>query len=260
MTDTTLTSTVLIGLEASSLEGAWLTNANQEYLYGGHTYVSVPSIEVSDINNTGDLSDNEIKIEGVPILPGFLSLIAGHMPYSRVEVTVMEVLDDSVIHLYKGLLYQAEPEYMTGYIRLVCKDLKYYTDITAGIPCTEQCAVLYFGDKLCGKAVYTESHTVESVDGVDLTIADDLNNTTSLLFNKGYIEKGAVRIKIKYHESGRVFQMDKYAPSSWVGAQVAIYAGCDRRIQTCRTIHDNESRFMGLGYSMVSYNPLYEGP
>jgi hypothetical protein len=260
MIDTSLTSVVLVSLEASSLEGAWLTSNDSPVVSGGRTYVSVPSMDIAEISNKGDLSDNEVKIDGVPILPGFLSLIAGHMPYSKVEVKIIEVVGGIVTNHYRGLLYQAEPEYGTGYIRLICKELKYYTDITAGIPCTEQCAVLYFGDKLCGKAVYTESHTVESVDGVNLTIAADLNNTTPFLFNKGYIEKGAVRLKIKYHESGRVFQMSQYAPAAWIGSQVAIYAGCDRRIQTCRTVHNNEARFMGLGYSMVDYNALYESP
>jgi len=260
MTDTFKTSIVLVSAVAGGAEGVWLTTHDSNYDYGGKTYLSVPSMIVPEILCSGVMGNEELKIENIPILPGFLANVAGHMPYSQIRVQIKEILDGTVVHHYNGLVYQAEPEYGTGYIRLICKEMKYYTDITAGIPCTEQCAALYFGDKLCGKSVYQESHIVASVSGANLTISTDLNNLTPFLFNKGYVEKGTVRIKIKYHASGRTFQLAQYVPASWVGYQVAIYSGCDRRIQTCRAIHNNESRFMGLGFSMVDYNAMYESP
>lgn len=258
--DTYNTSIVLIDIQASVTDIVRLTTDASAYTYDGELYAPTPSIKIDKYKNTGDLSDQEFKLNNIPILDGFLTYIANHMPYSEITVTVTELLDGTPLHHYKGKVYQALPEYGTGYMSLICRTVKYYTDLPAGVPCTEQCACLYFGDKLCGKTVYSEVHGVAGVSGAEMTISSDPYDSTTLLFNKGYVEFGSVRIKIKYHSSGRVFQLSKYPPSSWVGESVTIYAGCDRRIQTCKGIHNNEERFMGLGYSMVDYNALYENP
>jgi len=145
-------------------------------------------------------------------------------------------------------------------MNIIFKGWKYYTDITAGLPCTEQCAWGALGNRGCGASVVEEEHTVDSVSGYTLTITDSLVDTRAFLFNKGYIEKGGARIKIKYHETGNTFQLSKPAPATWVGSTITIYSGCDRQLSTCRDVYDNEERFMGLGVAMVDYNPFYENP
>lgn len=265
MTDVARTSIVLIAVTASDIEGAWLTTNSSDFVYGGKTYVAVPSIEVEAVHNMGGGNTGDQIIKSVPASPGFLTAISNHMPYSRVAVKIIElqVADNGsyeTFTIFNGLLCQVEVSHSSGFLKLICKDRRYYIDMTVGIPCTEQCAALWFGDKLCKKVVYHETVFVEAVSGVTLTLNAPPSVTTPLLFNKGYMEKGEVRIKIKYHHSGNSFQMDRYPPSSWVGMSVVLYAGCDRRLETCRNIHKNEARFAGLGYSMIDYNPMYENP
>ncbi len=263
MADDYALSVVLLTIDTGGDTPLYVTTHYTDYVYDENTYTHMPSISVPALKDTGDLSTEDVKIEGIPIESGILGYISNHLPYSRVRVSIQELLvytDDSidVIYHFEGLLYQAIPYHGQGYMTFVCRDLRYYTDMTAGIPCTEQCAALYFGDKVCAKEVLTESHVVDSIDGLNLTVVGALVNTTPLLYNKGYVEKDGVRIKIKYHESGLTFQLAKNPPSFWIGEYVKLYAGCDRRLATCRSIHDNESRFQGLGYGMVDYNALSE--
>jgi len=260
-------SVLLVSLEASATEGAYLTNAGYPITYEGNTYQNADGLKVKLPVLGGTIDKEECRIEGMAISEGFLSNLANHYPYSKIDVTVKELdinIDSETVAatrtLFTGMIYQVMPAPLTGYMSIAAKGWKYYTDIVAGLPCTEQCAWSILGGIGCGATVVEEAHTVASVSGYDLTISSSLSNTTAFLFNKGYVELGGARIKIKYHESGNTFQMDKAPPSDWVGQTVTMYSGCDRRLATCRDIYDNENNFMGMGIAMVDYNPFYENP
>lgn len=266
MSDSYRRATVLVRLSAGSGVGASFTNNDRDVTYGGHTYTSVGVLELDLADITGDLGTQETKIKNLPMGDLLISNLASNAPYSAIKVIIYEAtMDDtetatSVRTVFQGLIYQVLPNIFQDTLDVIAKDYKYYLDITAGVPCTEQCAVAYFGDKNCGKTVLSESIFVASVSGNDLTVATDPTNTTGFIYNKGYVESGSMRIKIKYHSTGRVFQLSKPPPASWVGNSILFVAGCDRRLETCRGVHDNEARFWGLGYSMVDYNALYESP
>jgi len=261
-------SVILVSLEASETEGAYLTNAGYPLSYEGNTYQNVEGLKVDLPAESGGLDKDEGKLEGVGINDSsFLTRLSNHYPFSKVEVTVRELDIDlstdsvsDVRTLFTGLVYQATPMPLTGYMNIIFKGWKYYTDITAGLPCTEQCAWGVLGNRGCGASVVEEEHTVAAVSSYTLTILGSLSDTRSFLFNKGYIEKEGARIKIKYHETGNTFQLSKPAPATWVGSTITIYSGCDRQLSTCRDVYDNEERFMGLGVAMVDYNPFYENP
>lgn len=257
-------SVVLIDLDAGSGEESYITNSPVSFIYGGHTYVPAPDMEIKPTPLTGDFSSGEYKIRNLSTNLTLISGMATNLPYSKVSATVRELFydgDDNLTgseYLFRGFVYQCESRKARGRADLILRDHKYYTDTTAGVPCTELCAVSFFGDEVCQKTVHSEPHTVDSISGYNLTVGESLIDTTSFLFKNGYIENGAQRMKIKYHESGTTFQMARPVPASWEGALVTVYAGCDRQLSTCRDIHNNEERFLGLGISMVDYNPLYE--
>jgi hypothetical protein len=56
----------------------------------------------------------------------------------------------------------------------------------------------------------------------------------------------------------QVFFMNRRPPSSWIGAIVTLFAGCDKTIETCRDRFGNEEHFNGRGYSMPAYHPNFE--
>ena len=267
MADTNLHTVIAVNLVVGTSKSAYLTNAGFNLDYDGNTYINSESMILEIPNISGTISSQDCKIKSVYILGGFLTELSNHAPFNKIEVEIIELeldIDTSAVlserFLFNGLVYQVAPLSLVGYMDILCKDWKYYTDITAGIPCTEQCVWQYFGGKGCGASQTVENHTVDTVDAFVITIGEDLIDTTPLLFNKGYIEFEDIRIKIKYHNTGRDFQMSSPPPSSWAGQIVAIYAGCDRKLSTCRDIHDNELNFFGVGYSMIDYHPIYEEP
>ena len=268
MGDYSVYSVVLLELSAGTSDFAYLTNSIDTVSYGGKDYLPMDGMDIQFPAVTSTLDASECVIKGLrPSSSVFLFQLSNHMPFSSVEVVIMDASVDadtgvvtSVSYPFKGLLYQAMPEPLKGIMSLNCRGWKYYTDITAGVPCTEQCSWQYLGGKGCGAVVHFENQIVASVSGLTMTVNGPLANTTALLFNKGYAEFGGVRIKIKYHSSGLTFQMSKAPPADWVGKSVTLYAGCDRTLKTCRNIHNNEANFLGLGYAMVDYNALYESP
>lgn len=259
-------SVLLVSLRSSDSEGDFITNAGYPVTYDGDIYRNAESLEVELPPVSSSLDTKECNVKNIPIAGTFLTHLSNNYPFTKVEAKVIELdidADTSVVTdtrtLFNGLLYQASPAPLIGYMELVCREWKYYTDITAGVPCTEQCAWSVLGGKGCGASVTMETHTVDSVSGLDLTIVGGFSDTTPFLFNKGYVEVEGARIKIAYHESGSTMRLSKAPPSDWVGGSVSIYAGCDRQLETCRSIHNNEANFLGLGIAMVDYNPFYEG-
>ena len=266
MSDYSEYTVVAVVISASDAETIRISNAGFDSEIDGDTYLNSDGLYFGLSKITGAMEGDDCKIGGIKVQGTFLASLSNNAPFSKVSVEIVEYeLDmdtDAVLntrYLFNGLVYQVQSDPISGYMDLTCKDWKYYTDLTAGVACTEDCAWKYFGDKGCGKTVHAEEHVINSVSGLFVDIVGPLADTTPLLFNKGYIELNGVRIKIKYHSSGNTFQLSKAAPSSWLGETVTIYAGCDRTLSTCKSIHNNEANFLGLGYAMVDYDPTITG-
>lgn len=262
--DYTNTTAVLLKLKASDSEEAYFTDFNQIISKNSREYYPVDGIEFDIPIITGALESKECRVLNLPLSQEFITQLASHTPFSKVEIDISEVVlgsDFNVLetrYLFNGLLFQCIPKISIGVVDLICRDWKYYTDIYAGMPCTEQCGWHVFGGLGCGAPVLMETQVVSSIENNVVTVTGPLNNTTTNLYNKGFIEYLGSRIQVKYHSSGLSFELSKYPPPTWIGRIVKIYAGCDRSITTCRSIHNNESRFLGLGFCMIDYNPLYE--
>lgn len=256
-------SVVIVDLDAGEGESGHFCNYPDTFEYNSISYAPVPAMKFVPAALTGDFSAGDYKLENVDISVPVVSGIANNLPYSKVAVTIRELLYDgdgvlvSEQYLFRGFVYQSNYKVGKGLVTIIIRDNKYYTDTVAGVPCTELCAN-HFGDQLCLASVHSETHTIDSVSGTELTLAGDLTDTTPFLFNKGYIAVGAQRIDIKYHESGRTFQMVRDVPASWAKTICEVYAGCDKQLATCKDIHDNELQFRGMGIAMVDYNVLYE--
>lgn len=258
-------SAVLIDLDAGEGEAYHLTNSPEDITHGGNLYKACPGMEIPESTISGDFSTEEYRINNLnasfPVLIG----LAANLPYPKVRADVKEVFYDldgvetATQYLLRGFVYQVFSRRRLNQVDLSLKDAKYYLDTTAGVACTELCAAPYFGDPyICKKAVYSESHEIASISGYEITLTGPLLDSTAGLFRSGYMEYGAQRIKVKYHDTGLVFQMARRVPVEWDGADITLYAGCDKQLTTCRNIHSNEDRFLGLGIAMVDYNIYYE--
>jgi len=235
-------------------------------VHDGFTFAPAAEIDYSKIGSAAmDISTKPSKIKNIPAdSDSLFGNIYDRLPYGHIEAFIYELdvdIDTGTVNsgrlIVKGLVYNASSHLSGRVLDLEIREDKYYFDKTGGIVCTEQCAVAYFGDKICGKSVTTVTGVVASVVKSVLTLTGTPAGAT-FVYNNGYIEFEGLRIKIAHWESGAGFSLSEIAPDSWVGETVTIAIGCDRTLASCRDIHNNESEFFGLGYSMVDYNALYE--
>lgn len=240
-----------------------LTDHYTPLAVGADLYLSCPSMEFNLPEQVGDFSDSDGDIKSLKDTFPVIAKIASGYPYNTVRVTVTEAVLDSSFAvvssnvLFKGMLYTSKRGLASGYVDFVIKDWKYYTNITGGTTCTENCSVRNFGDKVCKKTVLQEDVQVVNISDDFITVSPAPSGM-AFLYNKGYLQFEGVNIKILYWESGDTIQTKRPVPDSWLGRTITLFAGCDRSLQTCRTIHNNESNFYGLGISMVDYDPRVE--
>lgn len=256
----------LVRIQADAEPPIYLTNADQNLTIGSNVYMSSPEMDLTQLpTKSGAATSQEGRIENISTLAASLTNIAGGYPYNQITVAVSEVeLDDdlnvvSTREHFNGLVYQAENKMHNGVVDLVIKDWKYYLDIPGGVSCTEDCYVKYFGDAMCQAIVQQFPVVADIIDGHSVQLAS-VPAVVDFFFNKGYFELNGTTIKIKYWESGLIFQTTEAMPASWLGQTMAVVAGCDKKLATCRDIHNNEINFSGWGYSMVDYNPQFEEP
>ncbi len=245
---------------------AGLINHTSSIVYDGVTFSSATEIDFKKMGKVSMGLDNKsFKVNKIPAASGGLfGNIYDGIQYGHVEVHIYEItldIDTSAVisaqKIIKGLLYNSSARIDSRILNLEIKEDKYYFDKIGGVRCTEQCSVKNFGDKICKKTVTSVTGTVLSVVGTILTLTATPAGDTRI-YNNGYIELDGLRIKIALWESGAVFSMAEIPPASWVTEAVSVFIGCDKTLQSCRDIHDNENEFFGLGHSMVDYNALYE--
>jgi len=261
-TDTQLYSVTTVTIEASPSEIIRFCNRSENLVLNDDIYFSAPAALFDVTRERAAVESDEFVVANIPSDVGIMAQITGHMPYSRIDVTVIEYVLDSALeildtrYIFRGLITTATPSLSAPYTTLVCRNPLYYLDVSVGVPCTEYCAASYFGEPLtCGAIVQHTPIYIDSVDLYNATIVDDQTGVTQYFWNKGYFEYLGTRIKIKFWQAGQVFQTSKPVPASSVGRQVELFSGCDRRLQTCRNIHNNEINFFALGHSMQDYDP-----
>lgn len=252
----------LVKIQANDDE-LFLTDHFQSLSIGPDIYLACPSMEFDLPEAVGDFSDSAGKIDALQDTFPVMARIASGFPYNIVKVTVTEaVLDDSFAQvssnvLFDGLLYTSSSNVASGYVNLEIRNWKYYTNITGGNPCTENCSVKYFGDHICGATVTTSDVQITDITDDVITVSPALTGV-DFLYNKGYISLNGINIKISHWENGDQIQTKVPVPTDWLWQTVRVHSGCDRDIFTCRDIHNNEANFYGLGHSMVDYSPLSE--
>ena len=255
---------VLLELTVQGYTTERYTSHYTEVTYSGNTYETMQAMEISSAVSTSNIEFAECAISGLEPVNEIALGLFYHVPYTSVSAKILQCDIDPTtdiatnpIHVYDGPIYTVSPNMVSGYMSVECRDRKYYTDITAGSPCTEQCGAPEFGDsKICQKSVTAKQFTINDISGNNVTVADTVTDPAGV-FNKGYLEYEGVRITVRYWSTGSTFQLKRPAPANWLGQAVLFYYGCDRSLSSCRNIHNNETRFWGTGYGMLDYDPKY---
>jgi hypothetical protein len=214
------------------------------------------------------LSEEGCEIAHVPVDSQELTQkLALAYPYGEVSVEIysLEVQTDGTVNastvwkLWEGKIYSLKKHLLNDYISIVSKNVKYYTDVQAGVVCVEGCAHAYFGDTHCGKAVYSENVTVNTISGLTVGFTARPSGVNHL-YRSGYLEYEGLEITIKEWTGspGTEAELVSPAPASWLNKLMKIYAGCNRTYETCRDIHNNTTNGLFLGLNMVDYNAYFE--
>lgn len=233
-------------------------------------FLAKSDIAVSFDAFSGVFDEKPIKIDLDKSTDSFFDDISNGEPHSPVFVEIWELIEsvdgsDEELKLFTGRLTKVTDQHRgkQNQIRLECRSWKQKIDIPMGVIATHQCAWIFTGEG-CEVVARTFAGTVLSIVGfqVTLTAAPATGSPPTTFFERefqrGYMKRDGLRITIRDWKDGPVFQMTKPPPLEWVGNAVTLVAGCDKTIETCRTIHDNEERFNGVGFAMLPYNPNYE--
>ena len=219
---------------------------------------------------SGVFDEKPIRIDMDKTVDSFFDDISRGEPHSPIFVEVWELIEsidgtDEEIKLFTGRVTKVFDNYRgkQNQIRIEARTWKGKIDIPMGVIATHQCAWIFTGEG-CEVVARTFAGTIDTIVGftVTLTVAPATGSPPTTFFprefQRGYMKRDGLRITIRDWNTGLVFQMTKPPPLEWVGKAVTLVAGCDKTIETCRTIHDNEERTIPLGFAMLPYNPNYE--
>jgi len=252
------------------------------------SHTSTPAMELDIPENTGTLEKKELKI----LLPrdDFTEEISNGLPHSPIFVSVEEVTtsftpgdEASRNRLFYGQVENAIRNYQgrgdtVGIFALPIKSR--LGEITLGLQCNHHCANRLFSPG-CGlsQALHDRTGEIATIDGKEITIVANaaITNPTapggdnSRYWERGYLRKDGLRISIFQWSISdpTVFILRRRPPSDWALAgnnSILFVPGCHKTIEDCRAVWDNEQGqagsggFLGLGYSMLPYNPIIESP
>lgn len=143
-------------------------------------------------------------------------------------------------------------------------------DVPMGISANHTCAWT-FGGRGCNAPLDDLSNwktfTVSSISGTKLILSAPLPAPLEK-WRRGYVERGGLRLTVReVSSSDPSITLTRRPPADWIGlfngnfnnrTNGVLLAGCDKRLVTCRTVHNRESQFGGFGYAMPAYNPNFE--
>lgn len=216
---------------------------------------------------TGVFDEKPIQIRLDKSSDPFFDDISNGEPHSPIFVEIWELIEsvdgaDVEIKLFSGRVTKVFDNFQgkQNQIKIEARTWKGKIDIPMGVIATHQCPWIFTGEG-CEVVAATFAGTVLSISGFTVTLTVAPGTPAPFLereFHRGYMKRDGLRITIRDWQSGDVFEMTKPPPQEWIGEAVTLVAGCDKTIETCRTIHNNEDRFNGMGFAMLPYNPNYE--
>lgn len=253
------------------------TDLDSNVEFEGTQYSSIPEMQVTLPDNNGLLNEAECEI-ALPILAGFATNISSGLPHPETRVEVVEFIrgdggatPSTVLRTFKGIITNAKRNArgLPGVVAIYAQPVKSRIQtITLGLPCMHHC-INRLGDAAC-KVDMTGSPrkvnaTVNTIDGRKVTIVagpvpDGLGDR---FYERGYLEFEGLQIMVRtwrdeVNGNKNEFFLARRPPLSWAGAQLVIFAGCDKTIETCRARYNNEENFNGAGFAMPAYHPNYE--
>jgi uncharacterized phage protein (TIGR02218 family) len=254
-----------------------------EITVGSHlgVYRSVANITGSDIRSTSDMSVDNMEVDGA--LPD---------EYEIPDITVAEIeaglLDNAPVHVF-GINYLSPDDGQLverrGYLGIPSRDSdgRYKVEVRGltqrlsqniGWTYSERCNVVEFGDIRCGfnlpaatrQAIVTAVTSRRRFD-IEITAGAAAPNPTyfdgaKLTFTSGENEDFFREVKraVIVGTTLTITTWDEFPADPVVGDTLELPPACDRRLSTCRDVHDNIINFRGFGVFIPGVLAILRGP
>lgn len=244
-------------------------------------YTSTPTMGVDLPDNSGTFDPGELKV----LLPldAFTTPVASGLPASPMFIQVDEVtlplfVGDSGSRkvLFRGRVTKTTKNFQgrNDTVAFFALPVKARLDIQMGLQCNHQCFARLFGPicqlNVADHQVFGE---IASMDGKEVTISangaitapSSPGGNVDRFWERGYLEKDGLKIGVHIWvlTDPTVFVLRRRPPNTWLlagGTSIKFVPGCHKSIEDCRDTWDNEEHFLGLGFAMLPYNPLFENP
>lgn len=248
--------------------------------YAG-VYRSAANITGSDVRSTSDLSVDNMEVEGA--LPD---------EYEIPDITVAEIeaglLDNAGVQVF-GVNYESPDDGQLierrGYLGIPSRDSdgRYKVEVRGmtqrlqqniGWTYSERCNVVEFGDVRCGfnveaatrEAVVTAVTSRRRFD-IEITVGDPAPIPTyfygaKLTFTSGMNEDFFREVKsaVIVGDTLTISTWEEFPSDPMVGDTLLLPPACDRRLSTCRDVHENIVNFRGYGVFIPGILAIMRGP
>jgi uncharacterized phage protein (TIGR02218 family) len=234
----------------------YFTDHDKDIVYGGNTYKSLNSGELSSIDQSAELSpdnfDFNFILEDTEVARQ--DVIAGLFDYATVNVYLInrESVGDGVINLITGKLGNIEIQ-EDNKATIEFRSLAQMLSQGIGRIYSHECDA-DLGDARCTVtlASYTLTGTITSVTD-NQEFADSSRSEASNYFNYGLLtwtsgNNNGLSMEVKdYTGTGGVFKTVSPMPFTvQVGDNYSAYRGCDKQKNTCKNTFDNLINFRGF--------------
>lgn len=240
---------------------------------GSDVFESLPTMSVELPKKDGAISDNPGKLT-LPSSADPMPRLASTFVHPRVKVSIDQIDPSSPTTTRKNLFYgdiglvTKNPNGKPGLVKCSIAGIKSsLLELKLSISATTTCQN-GFGDIRCGadSSSWDQTGTVDSLYSperncitLDLpSVSDPSTELPDPRFRGGYIDIGGLKMTIKKSRADKTFELFKVPPPWIVGEDCTVYAGCDKRKETCE-LWGRISRFVAPGIKTPPRNPVYEG-
>lgn len=265
-------SVALVEIVSGAATWRFASGGNDVSLAGA-TYSAMPMMEADTGLRTGGVKDEPSEfifdatvepfgsiISG--LYPGMFTVRAGRCDPSNAADTVRWEINHTI--------ESAEPYYKRSgsAVRIIGEGLKSRMGIASvSLPMLPSC-VHRFGDSgtckfdVVAATIDIEIQTVGSpnVNSITATFTGS-PDMTPRRWRMGRVTVGGRSDTIRSLSAAGstvTISLARVPPASWAGAAAKMAPGCDRTLETCRDIHDNEVNRLAPGEGNPGYNPTGE--
>lgn len=243
-----------------------VTDANEDLVILNQLWIATSLLEVRAAAITGVFERQtwEFDFPVVTAQQDLIDALGTGRAHSDITVTAVEYAIEAgeaqVLTFLEGTITEVvrNPGGRAEILRFRSQTLKVETQRAVGMQADENCIWTFGNLKTCGKNIVNlrEGGSLTAVDGLTVTITG-LGGQRDRYWNRGFVEKDGVRIKIKEWIQGTSFLLTRFVPLEWeanLPFNVDVVPGCDKTLKSC-SLWGQVTERLAPGEAIPEYNP-----